>query len=342
MPFVLDYLSAFGKNSQDESFNFSSFRTEEVLAPSYSFQVCYNLRDVEPSPAQSSWQWSIRQTAVAHGFDLRTGDATWITIKGNEDMAKKFLQITQPGAPLDPASLLNSNEAFTSSLTAHLVICEWSRDNWSRYIGFLGSRLQSRTKDAVLATVNHPAPVAQSAATAIPADENAIAEPEMFKKSLTWAERRRAAMGTFGERVKSFGLRHPKTVPVSGSDFNRHANSSNKSEEFPEYEDFSYDDLRNIHFVEDKTNQCLLAVRSNTSILEELQRHYQSLQESPEFVAEYGIACNAALSRFFKRIASVISDLRNQQSNLEMLLQSIKDRKALVSEVYYFGSWLAG
>ncbi len=296
--------------------------------PSHSFQMCYNLRDVEPSSRQPDWPWSIRQTALSHGFDLKTGDTTWITIKGNKDMSNKFKQFTEYGAPLyDPVSS-NSTTAFQASLISHLVICEWSRQNWARYIGYLEYKLQNRTKYAVLATVNHPTLEHEDRDPVPPTHTNTTNVPGSIKKSPTWAERRRV----LSSRVRSWVI--PGTKPES--DPNSEGNEllplmEKKRNEYPEYKDFSYDDLRDIHFTEDKANQCLLAIRSNTSILKELEQHYHNLQISEEFKETLGSTCDAALNRFYKRIALIISDLKNQQSRLEMLLQSIGHRKALVS-----------
>ena len=321
VPCILDFIFAFGRLSQAANFNFSSFRTEEALTPSSNFQMCYNLRDVEPSPGQPDWPWSIRQTAVNHGFDLKTGDSTWITIKGNQDMSTKFRQLTETGAPLylDSASNFDSASAFKASLIAHLVICEWSRENWARYVGYLEHKLQNRTKYAVLATVDHPTPEHQCVEPTQPVHTNTMNHPGPIKKSPTWA------------RVKSWVVPGPKPDTNANPEDIELGSPLEKKNEYPDYKDFSYDDLRNIHFIEDKANQCLLALRSNTSILEELQHHYRELQTSAEFEAAFKQACDKELSRFYKRISSVIRDLKNQQSRLEMLLQSIAHRKALVS-----------
>jgi len=107
-----------------------------------------------------------------------------------------------------------------------------------------------------------------------------------------------------------------------------------KQHDEAEYEDFTYDDLRQIQYIQDETNVTLLVVKSNISILADLKEYYSNLKESVEFQGALGDHCDAAIARFTARVAAVINDLKLQQSRLETLLQLIADRKSLLFQLF--------
>jgi hypothetical protein len=338
MPSYLDLLFTFGRQKTKKNFNFSGFRSKEIVpiiqiganaatngVPDYKFQMCYNLRCVEPTDDPPEWPWSIRQTAIFHSFDLNSGDGSWILTKGSRDMLGRFQRITRTGAPSDPALFVSRSGAFAASLAAHLVLCEWSSENWADYIGYIEESLHRKTSYALLATIKTHKSEASN-----------MRRPNRVFTSPPQKVLRRVTLSEFSKA----GIAKFKNMMTQGSE-QRHAQAEQNinsetvetiQEENNEYDDFSYDDLREIQFMEDQTNVCLLVIKSNISILGDLQGHYQALQGSNEFQMTFGNECDVYLSRFNGRVRTVVNDFKLQQSRLEALGRLIGDRKSLVRD----------
>ena len=104
-------------------------------------------------------------------------------------------------------------------------------------------------------------------------------------------------------------------------------------------EDYAFKDLQQLQFDEEKANEALLILRMNANILLELNEYYQSLSSSEDFPGDLRKNCKGDVTRFQRHVAGVISDLRMQQSRIEMLLQLAADRKSLVSPSLIHSGW---
>jgi hypothetical protein len=105
-------------------------------------------------------------------------------------------------------------------------------------------------------------------------------------------------------------------------------------EDHAENEDFSYDDLRRIQYIEDQANVALLVIRSNVNILGNLKGYYNTLHTSTEFQMTLGNECDTPLQRFTAKVTAVVNDLELQQSRVETLLRLLADRKSLVGFLF--------
>jgi len=154
-PSFLDFVFPFGLSEEAQDFYFSGLREECRLAsydkasglPSLDrsgrdLRFCYNLRSVESTRSSSKIPWSIRQCAVYHTFDVESGRMLWIVVKGNKEIMKRVTEVsqnsTQNGDPFKSRSA-----AFSASLKTHLVMCNWSGENWRWYINALEDRLST-------------------------------------------------------------------------------------------------------------------------------------------------------------------------------------------------------
>ncbi|KAH7393821.1 hypothetical protein DE146DRAFT_660113 [Phaeosphaeria sp. MPI-PUGE-AT-0046c] len=169
MPSFLDFVFPFGKQVYPQDVHFSGLREDSRLGPhnqnnglmklgrsGSGFQLCYNLRSVEPSKDQSSLPWSIRQAAVYHQFDTNTATAVWVIVKGNKLIEKRIMEATQ-----QPASARQStrSEAFSAALSSHLLMCDWSGENWRWYINDLENKFQALTRGVITTQLgNEPGP----------------------------------------------------------------------------------------------------------------------------------------------------------------------------------------
>ncbi|KAH8707101.1 hypothetical protein GQ44DRAFT_831069 [Phaeosphaeriaceae sp. PMI808] len=166
MPSFLDFIFPFGKQVYARDAHFSGLREESRfdkrrdnagnpnLGRSGSdLRICYNLRSVERSTEQPGLQWSIRQTAIYHEFDVKTGRALWIFIKGNKLIKER---ITEASALSSLTKLKSISEMFSATLAPHLLLCDWAGENWRWYINDLEEQLQKLTRDVLAAQVDRP------------------------------------------------------------------------------------------------------------------------------------------------------------------------------------------
>lgn len=331
MPSFLDFVFTFGEQQSKKNFHYSGFRAKELWtdsnivstssAPPYHYQVCYNLRSVEPTKNPPEWPWSIRQSAVFHSFECDTGRARWINIKGSDDISNQVRRLCRPSAPSDPAKIKTADMALSASLATHLAYCEWSSKNWAAYISWLEDELQSKTRYALLAKGNIPRTQHQSRAnptrieTAPPpvtrASSFAQAKDLIKAMSRNMIPHRRAARR--GPEDEELGLRTGLSTAGAPP------------------QDFSYDDLRKLQFIEDQVNVTLLVIRSNISIMNELRAYYEKLEKSLAVISAFKKDHNRIVHRFSAQVGAVINDSKLQQSRTETLLQLLSDRKSLVS-----------
>ena len=164
MPSYLDFLSVFGSQSEPRDLRFSAFREQSFLsdpprAPKIAilgrsgrqYQLSYNLKSVARIPPDKAStkrsQWSIRQAAFHHQFDVVNGTTLWIVTKGKLDQKEKEegkLDIKEriqdltgkDGAPEDK-SFGTPEECFRSSLAVHLLYGYWSVEEWRWYVQWL-------------------------------------------------------------------------------------------------------------------------------------------------------------------------------------------------------------
>ncbi|KAH8688246.1 hypothetical protein BGZ61DRAFT_533042 [Ilyonectria robusta] len=169
-PNYLDFLFVFGLQSEQHDLRFSSFREQsslrkecksfgiEGLARSgRQYQLCYNLKGVtakyrnHENPSKD--EFSIRPAAFYHRFDIENGNALWMVTKGGLDIQGRFKELTGRNARPQDKSFGNPNECFSSSLSAHLLFCHWSTEDWRAYIKWLEYIVEKETRMAVLGPI---------------------------------------------------------------------------------------------------------------------------------------------------------------------------------------------
>ena len=164
MPGYLDFLSVFGSQSKPRGLRFSSFHEQTFLnnpprAPQIvslgrsgqQFQLSYNLKAVARiSSSKSSsvpTQWSIRQAAFHHQFDVVNGTTLWIVTKGKldereteegkVDIKERIQALTGDNGAAENKSFETPEDSFRSSLAIHLLYSHWSAEEWRWYVQWL-------------------------------------------------------------------------------------------------------------------------------------------------------------------------------------------------------------
>lgn len=154
MPDYLEFLFIFGLQSEPRDLGFGSFRQHMSLKPTSSmagidnlgrtgrqYQLCYNLKGVtckfRDANDVAKNIYSIRQAAIYHRLDIVNGSSLWIVTKGGLDIQQRFKRLTGKDARPEDTSFGSVEECFRSSLSAHLLFCHWSTEDWRGYIKWL-------------------------------------------------------------------------------------------------------------------------------------------------------------------------------------------------------------
>ena len=352
MPSFLDFVFSFGKQQHAEDFHFSGFRGESNLSSTsqnlripelgrsgMNLQLCYSLRSVEPA-LHEPVPWSIRQTAFYHSFDMESGQASWIIIKGNDCMKNRVMLETQgPNAP-DLRSFDTINQCYSSALRTHLLFCEWSAENWRWYINRLEEKVQDITRRTLDKSIYAPGTSALAMGGSNRDSETSI---KSVKRSWSFKAPSRAltferfhspaedkVMPLINESNPKPNGRRPPPVLPPGVKVDTHGAANDTATTQYQPEPFQFDEVRRIQLIEERANETLLVLKTNTTVQEELKHYYSSLARTNGFPQEIKQLCESDLADFCKRINSLQNGFRMQQARLETLLRLLADRKTLL------------
>lgn len=323
MPAFLDFIFPFGKQIYTRDFFFSGFRHENRLVGSdvgpslpklgrsgQEVRVCYSLKSVERSdePAEQRAPWSVRQTATYHSFDVETGAALWMSVKGNDLIQDRVMTATEDLEP-ERRPFSTKERAFEESISVHLINCRWAGEQWRWYLNDLEEELQGGAGRRVLS-------------------EKVVRErnPEE-KERLEFLRVRSMSVKETGNRsLKSAALLKPSQAQVKRT---RSASRESRPNHNSEGQS-SFDDLRDVQSIEDKTNEAIFILNANIDILKELKQYYHDLVTSAEHAKHFTGTHQRSVERFSKQISSIINDLRMQITRAGALLRMLTDRKAMV------------
>jgi hypothetical protein len=161
----LDFISVFGSQSEPRDLRFSGFRENVSLSPALGptniedlgrsgqqYQLCYNLKGVSSTMLANKKRWSIRQAAIHHQFDVVFGTTLWIITKGNRDLKDRIEDMTSPNGKAEDQSFGSPEQSFRSSLSVHLLLCNWSTEEWCWYIQWLEAEIEDEVRKPLLVT----------------------------------------------------------------------------------------------------------------------------------------------------------------------------------------------
>lgn len=166
MPVYLDFMLVFGGQSDAKDLRFSGFREQirlkapdsghsvpELARSGKHFQICYNLKGVQhkkedPENAKLD-EWSIRDAAIYHRFDVEYGTALWIVTKGGRDLRDRYADLTTPISRPNKNMYSDPTSCFRTTLMTHLLYCQWSTEDWRWYILYLEGMVEQESNMAV-------------------------------------------------------------------------------------------------------------------------------------------------------------------------------------------------
>lgn len=333
MPAFLDFMFPFGDQEYAQDFHFGGFKYDlrlnqlnqchpipELGRSSQGFQMCYSLKSVESSQSDAGWPWSIRHTAVNHSFDTDTGRTAWTIVKGSKLMKNRITRATAPGRGTNFKRFETPEASLRSSIEVQMIICDWSRENWRWYINFLEDRVQALTNKTLHATVGR-------SPTPVPKPKHAHTTPPMVKRQSTLTNAAVTAINRVKQTV-SWKI-EKKSTPTTAIPMI----SNTPKEKDPvvlESEDFSFSDLQEIQYVEEKANETVLVLKMNSEIVSDLRKFYSDLIDSDDCKRTMRERCKANVANLEQYVRGILSDLKMQQDRLEMLQKILSERKQLV------------
>jgi hypothetical protein len=333
-PAFLDFIFPFGKQIGAQYNDINGVRNESRLfekqtSPAIDalcrsgreIRMCYNLRSVEVSPKQTPLPWSIRHTAVYHSIDLVTGHVVWVNIKGNQVLEKRV------EADSTIAKLAASRDSsLAASLMTHLVFAEWAGEGWRSYINVLESKVQNETTRTIATPVEEPTSGVYSTRSVVTSEKPTIL-PNSTKCNSVSDETTKPAEFNEGK----LALRHQpvRNDLKTGTNF-----EPNSLEQDGSLIKFSFDNLQDAQWLEEKIDESVLVLSLNLVTLKGLREIYVDYSRQPPTVAmdSFFQTANDDISTFSQQIINIEQDLGTQVMRSKSLLRKLHERKALVTD----------
>jgi hypothetical protein len=154
-PAFLKAVYAFGgQEDEPNDSGLAGFRCDSTSSQSYSYHadilqdrhesedcLWYLVRSVErsgDSDTATRWSWRIRQAAVYHSFNSRTGRSFFLTIKGNtfreqiQEQASSLMFRVPAGESQIRQQVVA--KALETALATHLMFLSWCTRPWGQFI----------------------------------------------------------------------------------------------------------------------------------------------------------------------------------------------------------------
>lgn len=382
MPRFLDLVFTFGQQDQQKDFHYTAFSEESFLDQGEAeasaiprlgrsgrdIHICYNLWSVEESDSPESLGWATRQTAVYHSFDVDTARSLWINVKGNQLMQERITQAVQSFGHLRVDATRNSSGAFSATLHTHLLIMEWSGENWRSLISSMEKHMNSvldKARSIPFRTVEEALTVDPSVllehlnapqtthgrqqsrtnsgltnrqfSRAATADSNwSMFGPKRIGSGLTGLSKPPTGMQTSVLASSPVSPTIPENLPTTttplATTFSQSTalGSSTKESQFKVFEQFSFEEQQKLTNLEEKLQQASLVMSLNVDILSEIMEYYESIGSSDDVPSKIKDDCAVDLQYFCRRVKSIIRDHKMEQSRIATLIRKLENGKSLV------------
>jgi len=300
-------------------------------------RTTYLLRGVEPSQSIRGWNWGVRQLGLHHVFDVETGRALWISIKGNKGFRESVEESLQEGrsdtaSPLHPSNLCDSVESFPASMEFHHMAIDWCDANWRWYISDLEDRLRQVIEKASTVTIDqiplseslpkdvkqtYMRPPATTAPGLIPlAQEKGISRQKTLFSKL--ASPRRSFIPVFDHREQNESRNDPLA--------NKRA-----EQQLISLDICTVRDQQELQILSEKVQEGLIVVRDNSVIIRQLKEEYLIVVQRPKFPCQLHSRAQESVSRFAKAVEGIEERMSRRTSQLEQLATLAENGRSLVS-----------
>lgn len=308
------------------------------------FQVCYSLKSVERSEVQTEWPWSIRHCATHHAFDVGHVRTTWTVVKGNRVLEERITSATSGRAPPEFSSYKTIEKAFAAALFTHLIMIDWSVENWRWYINFLEDKFREISEGAISTDADIPMSPKETEDVFALGPRTNTQNTNQTRKSRAFSFR--SAIQKTNNMPSVAEVLPPQQFqinPRSGKKQPLPPGISTASPQVSKPQGLQHDiygqpmfrfrHLQDIQDFEESANDTILVLKLNMSICKQITEFYRSLFENKELPQIILDECHESMLRFERRVKGVISHMDSQILRVEGLLRLIADRKTLVSQV---------
>lgn len=324
MPSFVELIFSFGRQHFAQDFNFLGFFVQNLRSravpdagrSSETAQLCYNLRSPEKSSSEDEVPWTMRQAAVWHSLDLKSGHSTWICVKADKvikDRIQKTHQRMQETSKYQP---LNETleHGLAAALATHVTLMDWAAEDWRWYVNCLEAKLQHHSRATLAVTADDDDSILDMMDK--PPEKDPNEEPKPLLKRIT---------ESFSKKRPMLSVFTNPAPPPSDVELGEITERDQRSRI-----GFSVDTLQEVQEVSDKANEARLILRANARVLTDLKEYYHNMlasklnglpsHEYPRLIGD-----------FEKRVESVVRSFEMEQERIELLLRMAEDRKGLVS-----------
>ena len=340
----MDFVFPFGRKINDAHNEVCALRNESRLyvrqrgldiprldRSGRDIRISYHLQSVERSPGQESLEWSIRQTAVYHSYDLISKHALWINVKGNQVLEHRI-----DGEPMLAApSSFPDTTVFSATLATHVVFAEWAGENWRTYIKSLESTISHATERSIVVPVDSlsstpHAPHSPSMSQTPRINNNSIPDSratsgEKFKPSINPS----SAVSRYTQSEEVTKAEVPGMLPRTKT----LTTSSLGSDESRFLDDFSFSDIQITQIAEETVEKVIGTLSRNIRTLKDLRAIYTSIIALD---TRYEDVTVEEVEIFDAQIIAIENDLEALVDRSVALLKRVHERKALVSNKFLF------
>jgi hypothetical protein len=327
LPIFLDFMFPFGNQQYPHDPYFSEFRSEDRTSDAIQgveikelgrsgndIQMCYSLKSAERTAPPSSEKWSIRQTSIFHSFDIKSGHAVWIVIKGDELMKNRLEKAIKSPEYVSNMESGCINRMLVSAFAVHRVLCEWAGENWRWYLNDIEEQVQVETRHAfsVLGT-----------------DSDLEPTPRPLLHAATFGEHHHADQQI--TPTHSQGMTQPQPVLTPTAPPNVPTQRPEAPPKPIVADVFSLKHLQNCQYAQDKAGEARLVLESNANVIAELRVYYRSVINLEDWPQSLKGKCAGDVARFDKCVGTAERHIRLQCLRAQTLRTMVADRKAIVS-----------
>ncbi|KAK7995767.1 hypothetical protein PG991_015234 [Apiospora marii] len=366
----LDYIFTFGRTPEAKDVSLTGFQAEDTFSlpsdrkiaiPSLGrsgseIRMSYLLRVVEKAESRTlSSQWTVRQLAVYHSFDVMNGRALWMTVKGNEETKKHIRSaFGDKDSGMRPNSSHGTPANFKATLRLQLLLLESCEENVRWHLNDVESALRgiiNIAKTVKLDTEPH--------FEALPDDikQEVLRKDSMKKVTAVASETLLSRVGTefsslFSRKETSVSSQGKPTVsnciknavrsvakPHLGESKDDGCSSGpTRLENYLKLDLFTFDDMQKLQQIAETVQEGLLAVEMNATVLHDVKTHYAKLMESQDMPGDIRSECKSDVEHFIRRIEGLESGLARKLKQWESLEKLAKDGKTLYDGILQYRS----
>ncbi|KAF4912242.1 hypothetical protein CGCF415_v003773 [Colletotrichum fructicola] len=356
-PYFLESLHAFGEQDEPVDLCLSQFRGKNILSANSNesrelkklgrsgreTRVSYLLRSVEFSEnEEEGLNWKFRQTANYHSFDLKTGRALWINIKGSELFKERILQFRHL-LNVPPKTELNEGDIshhLQVSLATHVIYLSWCDENWRQFINDIEGAVKRIIAPAREALVDdhvgedgleiYPKlmreTISRKSTTnskTSPSKTNTMVSGTTVIKSPMLSRMMSATSSTLRSwtRTQTDLPTDLEKGPPQGTSADNASSSSLGLDPRGMLKDIRFKHMQSLHHHSEIIQKSMLILELNVGVLKNIGDHYDNLAAT-EF--KDMDACKAVINEFLREIASISKMLETRSRQLKCLAANLE------------------